>query len=252
MDYQHNDVVKFWHAWISAIVKYPGRTLCLLSATVVLGAVLVVAVAFLAGVGAKLADTKQQVSVLTNQLAELKIDVRQYTSMKQEVSQTVNVITKVEKEIGDIKEAINAFYRLASGDIFRAKDKGRLVQCFTTNGLTFVYFELKHIPLPESVLITHRRGAYSPFTYSNTRNIVELRLVGDEALSLKDDEDFCFIRYHKDSFTKEIPLTVNGIVFRGEINNLGLATYKERSQQPVEGDSMKRNEHGAARGAPQP
>ncbi len=225
MDYQHKDVAKFWHEWINAIRKYPGRTLCLLSATLVLSAAIVVAVAFLSGVGTRLAETKKQVSILTNQLAELKIEIRQTTSMKQEVSQTVNLITKVEKDIGDIREAINSFYRLASGEVFKAKDKGHRVQTFTANGFTFVYFELEHIPLPESVLITHRRGAYSPLTYSNARNIVELRLVGDEALSLKDDEDFCFIRYHQDSFTKDIPLTVNGMVFIGEKNHFGLASF---------------------------
>jgi len=68
----------------------------------------------------------------------------------------------------------------------------------------------------QAIIITHRRGAYSPLTYSANRNIIELRLVGNEALSLRDDEDFCFIRYHKDPFIDVPLLTVDEMDFLGQ------------------------------------
>ena len=252
MDYQHTTVTKFWRDWLDAVRRHPGRTLGLLLANIVLASVLVVAVAFLSNLGSKLGQAQEKVTAISAQLAELKVDVRQAVSLKQEVSQTVNVITKVEREIADMKEAIGEFYNLSSGEAFRAKDKGGRVQTFTTNGLTFVYFELQKIPLQQSISITHRQGAYSPLTYSMHRNIVDLRLVGNEAKSLRTDEDFCFIRYHHDPFAEASPVTTKDMVFVGELRNWGLARFRGRAQQSVGGDSVTRAEDGTALGAPQP
>lgn len=122
MDYQHKDVDGFWHGWIDAIRKHPGRTLGLLLATTVLGAVLVIVVAFLSSVGSNLAQTKKQISSLTNQIAELKVNVHQAVNMKQEMSQTINLVTKVEKEIANIKETIDQLYSRFRVDVFRPSE----------------------------------------------------------------------------------------------------------------------------------
>lgn len=170
----------------------------------------------------------QQLAGVTNQLAMLQFQVSQTIGMKQEVSQTVNVITKVEREIANIKESIKQFYDHARGTIFRKKDKGERVRVFRTNNTTVVYFELDDIPLPQSVIITHKRGTFSPATHSIFHNIVQFHIEDKTDTILKNDKDFYYIRYFKDAFSTNTLMTLEDMKYIGTSNYVDRAVYKRK------------------------
>lgn len=171
----------------------------------------------------------KEISAITNQLATLNVQVLNTVAMKQEVSQTVTLVTKVEKEIADIREAIKQFYAHSRGDLFCQKDNGGRVKIFNTNNVTVVYFQLKEIPVPESIVLTHKHGTSSPVTYSTFRNIVQYRCDSKPGEILNSDSEFYFIRYFKDDFTTETPISIEAMKYIGTSNQIDRAVfyYKE-------------------------
>ena len=183
MDYQENDVRSFWNGWIEAIRKYPGRTLAILVATILLGSILVIAVAFLSSVGSRLAETKLEMSSLTNQLAELRIDVRQAVTMKQEVSQTVNVITKVEKEIANIKEAIKQLYERIRTDVFRSSETEKRCSFKKLGGGVVVALRLSGCPIRESINGIWGNRLLYPTSIKAYDNVLLTVFAGDDLMT---------------------------------------------------------------------
>jgi hypothetical protein len=97
-------------------------------------------------------NIRREITGITNRIANLQVRVNQAVSMKQEVSQTVNVITKVEKEIANIKEAINQLYSRLRVEVFRPSQVGdQFCGWAYSNKASWVALRLHGCPVQGSV-----------------------------------------------------------------------------------------------------
>lgn len=168
----------------------------------------------------------EQIDGIKSDLAKVKLNITQAIDLKQEVSQTVNVITKVEKEIANIKETIQQIYNQTTRELFLEKDLDSTVKVFDQNGKKrIVYFQLNNIPIHNSVEITHQNGAFSPATFSIFHNIVALRTLKKLDRIFKNDIDFYYIKYYRDHLSEESLLTLKDMVYQGTDANPNKANF---------------------------
>jgi uncharacterized protein (UPF0335 family) len=160
-------------------------------------------------------------------LENLNLEMNQVLALKQDISQTVNLITKVEKEIADIKETIKQFYSYFKGELFSKEDIDKRVKIFHSGKFTVIYFQLETIPIKESVILTHQNGTSSPATYSISHNTISYRTKGKIDNILKDEDDFYYIKYFQDFNSKEELVTLEGMVYKGTPEEPDLALLKK-------------------------
>jgi len=170
----------------------------------------------------------QRMNALEKELDNVQINLKQAISMKQEVQQTVNIITRVEKEIANMKEATKELYGMYSGELFQKKELGDKAQIFDYGTGRAVVLELSNIPIGKSVLITHRRGIVSPAACYIVNNTVLIRM--EDALEniFNNDKEYFFVTYCKDLSSKSELLTVKDMKYEGTQENPNKAFYKKK------------------------
>lgn len=212
MGLQHADVKRFLAGWKSAFAKHKWRTTLLVLAIFAVSAISIIGKSYLSALGIKLAKTEEQLQAVSNKLTRMELHI--FNSIT--VTNIINNITKIEKELAGMQEAIRDFHNYARKEVFGKHDLERRIKIFSTNGVTCVYFELDHIPWPESVKIYNARSDFfAPQTFNCNWNIIELRLKGDSDQSLQTKDDFYCIKYHRNPYNEEPLRTIQDMRFDG-------------------------------------
>ena len=171
---------------------------------------------------------KKEVDDVKSDLKALKVDINQAIALKQEVSQTVNVITKVQKEIANIKEATQQIYSQTKGEMFYENNLGDTVKIFEQGKkMRVIYFQLKNSPISNSVEVTNQNGTASPATFVVFHNIICLRTNEKMDKILKEDVDFYHIKYYQDYLSEESFYTLKDMVYKGTPDNPNIATFNK-------------------------
>ena len=146
----------------------------------------------------------------------LKLQVVQALTLQQKISNTVNLVTKIEKEVANITEVIHQFNQAIHTETFKNKDFNKKVKVlslpeFPNN--TFIFFELENIPEPNSVLVTSDLGSAGFSTYKIAENIIILKTGIPSTEVMKDKNSFFNIRYSIDYNSKKELCTLEGMEF---------------------------------------
>lgn len=133
---------------------------------------------------------------------------------KNEVKVVNQSITKVEKEIANIKEAIHQHYNSIITEVFHKKDeniKVKLIPIPDQESDAALFFKLNQIPEPNSIKIVTKRGVIIPLTTLRTkRNIIMVQINGMTKL-FSDAEDYFEILYIPNFFDKTKLFTLDEI-----------------------------------------
>ena len=184
----------------------------------------------------------KEIADIKSGIKNIKLDVKQAIALKQEINQTVTVVTRVEKEIVNIKEAIQQIYNQATGEIFEADQLNNTVRIFGQNKKRrVIYFELKNIPIINSIEITSQSGAASPATFSSLKNIVYHRTSEKFDKILSEDPDFYYIKYYKDNFSEDHLLTLKDMIYEGTDDNPNKASFRKMKEKTIEHENEVKN-----------
>jgi len=136
--------------------------------------------------------------------------------LKPVINNVINNITKVEKEVANLKEVVKQQYGLWESETFgrrhletKVRKVNRPATAPETNA-SFVFIELNKVPLANSLLVSNERGVSSPGTIRSERNIVLIKYLGMFDGVLDYDTDFINVRYIPDWENHEQPYSLKG------------------------------------------
>ena len=138
---------------------------------------------------------------------EMAIDINNSNKLaitnKNEVKVVIQSITKVEKEIANIKEAIHQHYSAIITEVFHKQDENVKIQLIPIpnhEGAAALFFKLNHIPEQNSIKIVTSKGVVVPLTTLHiTRNIIMVQISGLTKL-FSDSSDYYEVVYTPNFF----------------------------------------------------
>lgn len=144
-------------------------------------------------------DFELELEAVKSDIKDLRIQIQQSLTLKQQISTTVNNIMKVEKEIANIKEAIHQHYSAFKTELFKKEDLGKKMMVFPNpanpNNSSLIYFELEDIPENNSVIVSCQTGVAPSSVYDVNANIITLKHDVREKNFMKDNNAFYEIKY---------------------------------------------------------
>ena len=109
----------------------------------------------------KIINVSGELKILNNEVKGLETKVQQVLNLKQEISQTVsntvNVVTEVKKEIANIQETIQQFYKHLKVERFYLYDTENVWINSTGKG-SEITFRLEYVPIEHSLSIVKIKG----------------------------------------------------------------------------------------------
>jgi hypothetical protein len=148
------------------------------------------------------------IGMLFAQVWSLGKRIQPVIEMKPQIVNVINNITKVEKEIANIKEVIHQQYAAFKTEDFRKADLGKRIAIYP-NPLSpedsVIFFELQYIPVENSIQIVNSYGVSAPaITYELMSNIILLRVRDIKPDNfMKDDKEVYAIKYIPDTMSNK-------------------------------------------------
>jgi hypothetical protein len=144
---------------------------------------------------------REEINKTKQEINDINVKIAQAISLKQEVSQTVNLITKVEKEMVNLKETIHAQGALYKIENFTKKDIGNKVIILpnpqSPNDSSIILIELANNPEKNSIQIYKQTGnAVPPSAIDVVENIISIKASKETAYKLLGEErDMVTVKY---------------------------------------------------------
>ena len=169
---------------------------------------------------------------------------KQTQTQGQSVSVLIENVTKVEKHIANLDTMVNQLYGAFETEVFRVTDLDKTIIFFGPIEIegkdqerSEVLLELKHVPIPNSIILASAKGVIAPATYSlltfendnRPSNILKLKTDLNQK-SFKETKDyiaFFEVSYIPDKRQTHFR-TLNGIKFIGVNNNQGIYKIQKR------------------------
>lgn len=157
------------------------------------------------------------------QIKTLEKNMDTVIKIEPKITTIINNITKVEKEIANIHEAMHQYFANRQTEVFRKEDVGKKVKVFPHPILKesgyVVFIELKNIPEPNSVEISTESGVRGSTTTLPFRNILGHKVRGDVEDFLTGDGTFFSVRYYPNLEANLSLCTVDGMEYTGTESN---------------------------------
>lgn len=158
---------------------------------------------------------------------QVDVKLQPVIEMKPVINNVINNITEVKKEVANLKDAVKQQYGLWESETFGKPHLDHSVKKLNRpptaprENASFVFLELKKIPLQNSLQISTERGVTAPGTTRTSGNIVTMKFLGSVDRILADDTDFINARYIAD-WEDDTPLrTLEGATFMYQCNEEG-------------------------------
>lgn len=150
-------------------------------------------------------NVEKEIKEIRKDVGDLKLQVSQTIELKQDISQTINLITKVEKEIVNIKESISYFYSQMNTDIYVDEDVDKKYFVVDYGYKRGIFFELGGIPIENTIFFSDdSQVIYSVPVYVVVNNILFLTTnTSKEHLFDGEGKDVIRISYFQDSSSNE-------------------------------------------------
>lgn len=137
--------------------------------------------------------------------------------MEPQINNTINNITKIEKEIANINEAIIQQYGSFETELFKKSDLGKRVFAYpnpeNAEKDSLLSFQLSKIPIYHSLQISNEIGFVAPSgSYYQNNNLVTVRRQGVRAENLLNKEGNVYIiKYIPNVTSNEEVIHIKGI-----------------------------------------
>jgi len=150
------------------------------------------------------------------QIRDLNHKIQPIVELKPQIVNVINNITKVEKEIANIKEAIHQQYASFKTEVFKGTELGKTVTAYpdpsNPDNAILVFFELNDIPEGNSVQITDDRArSYARTSYIITSNVIALKLLGIKIDNILKGDAYYEIKYIPDRISNKEMLTIKNL-----------------------------------------
>jgi len=96
-------------------------------------------------------EVRQQVSVISNDVGKIKIQMVQSMVLTQQIVQTVNLVTQVQKEVADVRETISELYKRTRIEQVLSTDSNKVFFLEKKDGALEAIIRLQNSPIPESI-----------------------------------------------------------------------------------------------------
>ena len=96
-------------------------------------------------------EVTQQVSAISNEIGNVKIQLTQSMVVTQQISQTVNLVTEVKKEVADIREMVDELYKRTRIEQIQSTDTNRMWFLQKKDGAHVTVMRLEQPPIPQSL-----------------------------------------------------------------------------------------------------
>ena len=152
----------------------------------------------------------------------VKEQIAPIIKMEPKIVNVIENVTRVEKEIANLNEMVRQQNQLWKNETFKKSDLDIRVKKInrpsTTKATTLssIIFELKNVPLSNSLIVSNERGMMPPNTLEVYRNIVRLKYFGSVDYELDRETDFFNIKYLPDMENTEKPFTIIGMTYGHE------------------------------------
>jgi len=119
---------------------------------------------------------KAEVTNSVQQIMALKAEIR--NSIQNDIKIVNQSVTRVEKEIANVKEAVHSIYEMVERETFQKEDENvRIKLVKLSDNLNAVLIRLSRIPEVNSIRITNQEGINVPLTTMRpARNIVGIQI----------------------------------------------------------------------------
>jgi len=183
------------------------------------------------GVGVSVLAVIVSIGILFVQVLGLKQKIQPIIEMKPQIVNVINNITKVEKEIANIREAIHQEYAAFKIEQFGKKDLEKTIAIYPNPikiEQSVIFFELQSIPEENSIQITDELGMSAPMiTFTVLSNIICLRRYGKPDSFLKDENKYYVVKYITDAISNKKMYIIKGFKFITKGDNLEVE-YQEK------------------------
>lgn len=158
------------------------------------------------------------IASLQNKIFERRIGP--IIEMKPQIVNVISNVTKVEKEIANLHEILKQQYSLWENETFRKSDLDIVVKKINRPSsakettASFLVFELKKIPLQNSLVVSNEKGVVPSNTLEILQNIVRLRYFGNTDKELNKETDFFNIMYLPDVGNSGKSFTIKGMTYK--------------------------------------
>ena len=153
----------------------------------------------------KAKDAEASADDANEQIIGLKAEVR--NSIQNDIKIVNQSVTRVEKEIANIKEAVHNIFEMVERETFFEEDENvRIKLVKLSDDFHAALMRLSKIPEVNSIRITNRRGINVPLTTMRPqRNIVGVQLGGEITKLFSTEKWFYEVSYIPD-FSEDKPL----------------------------------------------
>lgn len=146
-----------------------GAWISCLAIAVFAGSSLNIGTLFSVGDAFKYSQVNQQLSSLSNNVNNLRMEMVQSVVFTQQISQTVNMVTEVKREVADIRLLIAEMYSRVHTETIYPNDEGRLLFMKKEDGANIVILKATYAPIPKSIFVVaqHPSGSQIPLLTSS-------------------------------------------------------------------------------------
>jgi uncharacterized protein YfkK (UPF0435 family) len=152
----------------------------------------------------QIVDLKAEVTNSIQQIMDLRAEVK--NSIQNDIKIVNQSVTRVEKEIANVKEAVHDIYEMVERETFHKEDENvRIKLVKLSDKLNGVLIRLSRIPEVNSIRITNQQGISVPSTTMRpARNVVGIQ-ISQIAKLFANEESFYEVSYIPD-FSANRPL----------------------------------------------
>lgn len=182
-----------------------GAWISCLAIAVFAGSSLNIGTLFSVGDAFKYSQVNQQLTSLSNAVNNLRVDMVQSVVFTQQISQTVNMVTEVKREVADIRVLISELYSRVYTEKFHPDDEDRIAIVQKEDGANLVVLKTAYAPIPNSVIAVsqHPSRGQSPILTTPMPPFNNLLLVTWASGPKADIEDYIYNL----SYTRDIEQT---------------------------------------------
>lgn len=159
-----------------------------------------------------------EIERLKHSVEDLTLKVQQSMQLNQTINTTVQNVTKIEKEIANIKETIHEHYAHYRKEFFNKEKLSKGVVAFPNpvnpDRASIVFFELDNVPESNSIILSNQYGTAPSSTVKVFANIVTLYQEKKSVDVLQGEGEFYDIRYMPDFSYKGELYTVQNTNFK--------------------------------------
>jgi hypothetical protein len=174
---------------------------------------------------------------MNSEIRDLRTQISQSVNLKQNITQTVNNIVKVEvqKEIANLHDTLIQEDKARVREGFSKQDLDKKVKKVEppdnapSDAAALVMIELNKVPLPNSIIVQTQSQILASYTIQLVKNILEVRFLRHLPPDiLRGDYDFIEVSYTPDPDSNQGLYSLEGFKIKYNSNGNGVLFFQDK------------------------